>query len=247
MTDGASRASPKVQLAGDEAAERQAVGLHAGAGEEDDGVAVAHISGDAVRLGRDPAEGRAGEDDGLGVDDAPERGGLAPAPDGAGLPAALGPAVDQRLHARRVGEPRRLAHGGVHRHGYRQRAAGDEVVDDGGDGIDGDLAVEVPARLRVDGVGHEVLGAEALLDVREVVVGGLDQVGALAPDAGGLGVAVGGQRRSRRLRRLLAGALEGVELVVVDAGTFVGKGHEKFSADYADGRGWMAGRWKSVG
>jgi len=70
----------------------------------------------------------------------------------------------------------------VHRHRDRQRAAGDEVVDDGRHGIDADLAVETFPGLRVHRIGHEILGAKPLLDVREVMIRRLDQVGALAAD-----------------------------------------------------------------
>jgi len=80
---------------------------------------------------------------------------------------------------------------------------------------------------RLHGVGHEVLGAEALLDVREVVVGRLEQVGALAPRGGGLGVAVRRELVRRGARGALAGALERVEFIVADAGGFVAEAHGK--------------------
>ena len=115
----------------------------------------------------------------------------------------------------------------MHRDGDGESAAGDEVVDHGGDGIDGDFAVEALAGLGVDGVGHEVLGAEAFLDVGEEVVGGLDEVGAFAAGGGGFGVAVGGEGVGRGAGGFLAGALEGIELIVTDAGGFVGERHGK--------------------
>jgi len=101
MTDGSSSAWPNVrpvggfgqvalrQLVGDGAAERQAVGVHAAAGEEDDRVAVTDVADDALGFGFDAADGGAGEDDRLGIDDALERGRFAAAPDGAGATATF--------------------------------------------------------------------------------------------------------------------------------------------------------------
>ena len=215
------------EAAGDETAEGEAVGLHARGGEKHDLVASLHVAGDALRFGLDFANGGTGKHDGVGIDDTAERGRLAAAPDRAGLAAALGPAGDERLHAGGVGEPGGLADGGVHGDGDRQGAAGHEVVDDGGDGINRDGVVKVFAGLRIDGVGDEILGAEALLDVGEEVVGGLHEVAALAASVGGLGVTVALEEGRGGLGGLLAGALEGIELIVVNAGGFVGQRHEE--------------------
>jgi hypothetical protein len=64
------------------------------------------------------------------------------------------------------------------------------------------------------------------LDVGEDVVGGLDEVAALAASVGGLGVTVALEEGRGGLGGLLAGALEGIELIVVNAGGFVGQRHE---------------------
>jgi len=54
------------------------------------------------------------------------------------------------------------------------------------------------------GVGNEVFGAQAFLDVREGVVGGFHEVGAFAAGGDGFGVAAGG-RGARRWRGRRAG------------------------------------------
>src|SRR5204862_3946500 len=140
----------------------------------------------------DLANGGAGEDDRVGVDDALEGGGLAAAPDGVGLVAAVGEAGGEVLGELRVRKPVRIAHGGVHGDADRERAAGYKIVDHRGDDVDADVAVIGLAGQLEHGVGDEVFGAEALLDVGEVGVGGLDQVGRLAADVCGLGEAVEG-------------------------------------------------------
>ncbi len=223
MADGRRIAAG--EFLGELAAEREAVGVHAGAGEEEDRVAVAHLAGDAEVFRRDFPDGGAREHDGLRLDDAAQRRRLATAPDRARELAALGEARDEAVGALLIGEPRRVADGRVHRDGHRERAAGDEVVDDGGDEIDADFAVEGAAGRGIDGVGHEVLCAEALLDVREKMVPGLDEVGALAARRRGLGVAVRGELAGGRGGRALARALERVEFVVADAGGFVAEAH----------------------
>ena len=112
----------------------------------------------------------------------PRSAGVSPPPQTA--PAARQPSAnpfDELLRPVLVGEPVRVSHRGVHRHRDRQRAAGDQVVGDRGHRVDADLAVMAPPALGLDRVGHEVLGPQALLDVREEMVLGLDQVGAFAP------------------------------------------------------------------
>ena len=70
------------------------VGLGVDGSASNDGArSVADFARDPQALRRDFSDGGAGEHDGRGVDDALERGRLAPTPDRAGLPAALGPAV----------------------------------------------------------------------------------------------------------------------------------------------------------
>jgi len=59
----------------------------------------------------------------------------------------------------------------VHRDRDGQGAARDDVVDDGRDGVDADLAVPGLARGGGNGVSDEVLGAESFFDVREVMIG----------------------------------------------------------------------------
>src|SRR5262249_44783551 len=71
----------------------------------------------------------------------------------------------------------------------------------------------------------EVLGAESFFDVREVVVGGLEEIRALASSLHGFAVAGCIERTGSRARRALTGALERVELVVSDTGGFVGERH----------------------
>ena len=53
----------------------------------------------------------------------------------------------------------------------------------------------------------------------------LDQIGALATHRHRLVVAMRPECARRSLRRLLAGALERIELLVADPGVFVGKSH----------------------
>ena len=110
----------------------------------------------------------------------------------------------------------------MHRDRDRERAASHEVIDDGGDGIDGDFAIETFARLRVDRVGHEVLGAETFLDVREVVILGLDQIAALATRCCRLAITMIRQQACGRACGTLTSALERIELIVTDTGGFVG-------------------------
>ena len=213
------------QPVGDQAAQRQTIGLHARRGQEHDGVTLLHRAGDALRLGPNPPHRRTGQHNGVGLDDAAQSRRLAATPDRARLAAALGPAVHQRLHARRVGKPIRLPHRRVHGHRDRQRAAGHQIVDDGGHRVDGNLAVKVLAGLGVDRIGHQIFGAQAFFHMGQKVVVGLHQVAALAARVSGFGVTVGAQERGRGARGLLAGALECVKLVVVDAGRFVAQGH----------------------
>lgn len=101
----------------------------------------------------------------------------------------------------------------MHRHRDRQRATGDEIVHHRRHRIDRDFPVETLAGRRVNRVGDEILRPQSLLDVREEVIRGLDEIGALPARRRRLGITVGPQRAGRRLRRLLAGALEGIELV----------------------------------
>ena len=213
------------QAVGEGAAEGEAVGVNAGGGEEEDGVAVAHVAGDAVGFGGDAADGGAGEDDRVGVDDAFESGGFAAAPDGVGLAAAFGEAFGEVVGAAgEGGEPGGVADGGVHRDGEGQGAGRYKIVDDGGDGVDADVAVEALAGEAEHGVGDEVLGAEPFFDVGEVFGRGFEEVGAFAADVGGFGEGVGGEGGRGGGGGALAGAFEGVEVVVVDAGGFVAEG-----------------------
>ena len=152
----------------------------------------------------------------------PRSVGVSPPPQTA--PAArqpFGEARRQFLRPPRVGEPGRVADGRVHGDGDGQRPRGHQVVDDGRDGVDADVAVKAPARQPQHRVGDQVLRPQPFLDVRQVLVRRLDQVGALAADAGRLAQPVGRQRRRGGGRGALAGALEGVELVVVDAAALV--------------------------
>ncbi len=174
-------------------AQAEAVGLHAGRRQEDDGIAILHLTRDALGFGRDLANGRAGQDDRGGIDDALERRGLAPTPDGASPVATFGPAVHERLHASGVGKPARVTHRRMHRDGNRPRAACHKVVHDRRDRIDGDLVVETPAGLGVHRIGHEVLGPEAFLDVSQIMICPFNQVSALAACRRRLGIAVGGE------------------------------------------------------
>jgi|GEM_PF-6419536 len=57
--------------------------------------------------------------------------------------------------------------------------------------------------------------------MREVVVGCFDEVTALPARVGGLAVAVRSEERCRRARGTLAGAFEGIELVVIYARGFI--------------------------
>ncbi len=149
---------------------------------------------------------------GAGLDQPAQGRRLAAAPDGARRPAALGESRHElAARAGLVREPARVADRGVHRHRDRERPAGHEVVRDRRHRVDPDRPVVATAALRLDRVRHEVLRPQALLDVREEMVLGLDEVGALAADGRGLPEAVAGEEVGRRLRGLLARALERVE------------------------------------
>ena len=186
------------QLVGDLPAKGQAVGLHAGAGQEDHGVAVADGAGDAAVLGPDPPHRRPGQDDRLQVDDPAQGRRLPAAPDRPGQPAPLGEAGRQFLRPARVGEPGRVPHRRVHRDRNRHRPGGHQVVDDRRHGVDADVAVEAPPGQLQHRVGDQVLRPQPLLDVGEIFVGRLDQVRAFAADARRLGQPVCGQCGRRR-------------------------------------------------
>src|SRR5690606_25792895 len=136
------------------------------------------IAFDAVVFGVDAADGRAGEDDGVGLDHAAKCGGFAAAPDSASAAAAFGETGGEVACAVLVLEPRGIADSRVHGDRDGEGAAGDEVVDDGGDGVDADGVVVVAfAGELLDGIGDQVLGAEALFDVGEVFDGCFEEVG----------------------------------------------------------------------
>src|SRR5207245_10518933 len=102
-------------------------------------------------------------------------GRFAAAPDGAGLSAAFGESFGQIGGAGAFGEPGRIADSGVHGDGNGQRAAGDQIVDDGGDGVDADVAIEAFAGEVQHDVGDEIFGAQSFFDVGEIVIGGFEQ------------------------------------------------------------------------
>ena len=76
-----------------------------------------------------------------------------------------------------VRKPIRVPHRGMHCHGNRQGPTGCKIVYNGCDSIDSDFAIKATAALSIHRIGDEILGPEALFDVGEVVIGGLDQVG----------------------------------------------------------------------
>jgi hypothetical protein len=158
-----------------------------------------------------------------GHDDTAQRRRLAAAPDRAGLAAALGKALDQGVHARLVGKPAGVAHRGVHRHRDRQRAAGDEVVDDRRDRIDRDLAVETAARRGV--VRRRPRGSWCRGPPRRGRGSGRRPRSGRRSRRGSSPArrSRGPPSAGRGARRALAGALERIELVVADAGGFVGR------------------------
>ena len=114
----------------------------------------------------------------------------------------------------------------MHGNGDGEGAGGDQVVDDGGDGVEADVGVIALAGQLEHGVGDEVFGAETFFDVGEVAVVGFEEVGAFAADGGWFFEVVGGEGRNGGGGGVLAEALEGVEGVVADAGLVVGEvGH----------------------
>src|SRR5580704_5170961 len=120
----------------------------------------------------------------------------------------------------------------MHRHRNRQRATGHEVVHDGRDGIDANLAIKTAACRGLDRIGHEIFRAEAFLDVRDKMIVGLDEIGALAAHARGLAIAMRRQQRCRSPGGALAGALERIELVITHTGGFVAERHGSMTRDY---------------
>jgi len=91
-------------------------------------------------------------------------------------PVYVGDTISYADLARRIGKPIRVPHRGVHGDGDRQCPARDQVIDDCGDGIDRDLAIETFARRRIHRIGHEILCAQAFLDVGKKMILGFDQV-----------------------------------------------------------------------
>ena len=79
-------------------------------------------------------------------------------------------------------------------HGHRDGpcTTGHEIIDDRRHRIDGDFLIKTFPRLSVDHIGHEIFGAETFLDVRQIVIGSLDEISALAPRGRRLRVAVRG-------------------------------------------------------
>ena len=196
--------------------------MHAGAGQENDRVALGEIAGNAKGLGADSTDGGAGQNDGFGIDDAAE-GRVSPPPQTA--PARRHPSANPRANPPCAGvdKPSGVTNGRVHRHRNRQRAGGDQIVDDGGDRVDADVGIVALAGQFQHGVGDEILGAQSLFDVGEEFIGGFDEIGAFAAHVGRLAQAEFLQRPRRGRRGALAGAFECVQRTVIDAAAFVGQ------------------------
>src|SRR5690606_10378970 len=97
------------------------------------------------------------------------------------------------------------------------------VIDYRGDCVDADVGIKALPRELEHGVGYEVLGAQPLLDMRQVLIGRLDQVGRFAANPGRLRQAMLLKRTGGGSGRLLAGPLKGIEGIVINAALLVGK------------------------
>ena len=198
--------------------QRKAVGLHARTREENNLIAVPHVTGDAQVFRENFSDRGTGQHNGFGLHNPTERRRLAPAPHRPSLAAAFGETRHQRIRARLVRKPARIADRRVHGHRDGQRPAGHQIVHHRRDSIDGDFAIEARARRRIHRIRHEVLRAEPFLDVREKMIRRLNQIGALTPRRRGFAITVAREHSRRGARGLLARALKRIELIVTDPG-----------------------------
>ena len=137
--------------------------------------------------------------------------------------ARLPPALDKVSGAAFVLEPVRRADAEMHGHGERQRAQRDHVVHDHRDGVLRDVVVVGTRRHQaIHRVGDEVLRAEPLFDVREITLGRLDEIRALAAAHLDFRDAEPPNHVGRRSAGELRPALERIERAIVDARTRVG-------------------------
>ena len=208
---------------GDCACERQPVGMYAGALEQDDGIAVLDVRANQPAFRPDHADRGAGQDDCGGLDNPAQCRRLSAAPRAARKLARLPPAVDKISSAAFVLEPVGRPDAEMHGHGQRQRAKRDHVVHDHRNGVLRDVIVVGTRRHQaIHRIGDEVLRAEPLLDVREIALGRLDEIRALAAAHLDFGDAETSNHVGRRSAGELRPALERIERAIVDARTRVG-------------------------
>ena len=171
----------------------------------------------------DDADGRTRQHDRGGSTTPAQRRRLSAAPRAPRQLARLPPAVDKVAGAPFVLEPVRRADAEMHGHRERQRAKRDHVVHDHRNGVLRDVVVVGTRRHEaIHRVGDEVLGAEPLFDVREITLGRLDEIRALAAAHLDFRDAETPNHVGRRSAGELRPALERIERAIVDARTRVG-------------------------
>jgi len=213
---GKARRVPFRQGFGQPAGERNAVGVDAAAGDDDDPVPRRELpADDEPLLGPDDADARGGQVDGAGGHYAREAGRFSAPPGGADGVARARPPFDQVAHPLPVGKPVGAPGGPVGVDIDGARPDGDDVVDGHGDRVLGDQVVPGPAGERPHRVRHQRLRPQALENRRHVEIAHVDDVGRLPPALRHLGKPRRGQVPRRLRRRPLRQDLERIDPVVI--------------------------------
>jgi hypothetical protein len=157
------------EAVGDAPGKGGAVGVQAGAGEQDDAVSGGDVLAEyRLAPGRHDPERAACQFEAVGGHKTGKSGGLASAPGRAGLLAGVLPARQERGGARLVRVPVGISCGEIGCDHEGGRADRDHVVDDRGDGVDSHIRVPVGAALAKYPLGDERLRAQLVALARSI-------------------------------------------------------------------------------